>query len=184
MGVSPKSRGSMGWGLTALVCVATLATGCKVQTDLGAPCTLVRRDPADTDSSDGVNSIPILESEVTTGTADGLDYISFGATECEDLVCVRDKSFVSARDKGSPAEGYCSKPCEPSLVNQCPPANEADATDPVRQLNCRPLLLDEETLTALRERDPAKYKAYFGETTTPNFCARGNGADGSTDGGS
>lgn len=169
------------WAVWALA--LSSLSGCKVQTDLGAPCNLVRRDPADTDPSDGVNSIPILESEVSTGGAGARDYISFGATECEDLVCVRDRNFVGTRDQGSPAEGYCSRPCEPTLSEQCPPQNEADLTDPARALSCRSLLLDQESLDALRTSDPEKFKRIFGENTTPNFCARGDAAEGNTDGG-
>lgn len=180
MGVMRRNQ----WGVWAagFVALTTLA-GCRVQTDLGTPCTLVRRDPADTNEADGVNSIPILESEVSTGGADGRDYISFGATECEDLVCVRDAAFVGTRDPGSAAEGYCSRPCEPQLQNQCPPANESDQADPVKALGCRPMLLDQESLNTLRARDPEKYERYFGKTTTPNFCARGDApATNATDG--
>lgn len=176
MGFMRRNRGQFGLWAAAVVALTSLA-GCRVQTDLGTPCTLVRRDPADTNEADGINSIPILESEVTTGGPDGRDYISFGATECEDLVCVRDRDFKSTRDPGSAAEGYCSRACEPQLPNQCPAANEADESDPVKALGCRPMLLDQESLNALREKDPEKYEQYFGTTTTPNFCARGGEAE-------
>lgn len=173
MGVMRTKRGTVAVWAAGVLALSSLA-GCRAQTDLGAPCTLVRADPADTNPADGTNSIPILESEVTTGGTDGRDYISFGATECEDLVCVRDRNFVGTRDQGSGAEGYCSRPCEPILTNQCPPQNEADTRDEAKVLNCRSLLVDQDVLDALRTSDPDKYKRYFGETTTPNFCARGN----------
>jgi hypothetical protein len=44
---------------------------------------------------------------------------------------------------------------------------------------CRPLILDEATLAAIRQADPEKYQRYFGDTQSPYFCAKGTetGAD-------
>src|SRR5260370_15481570 len=48
--------------------------GCRVATDLGRPCTLVKKNP-----DGGSGSVGILESDLPPHK----DFISFGATQCE-----------------------------------------------------------------------------------------------------
>ena len=87
-----------------------------------------------------------------------LDILSFGATECSTKICVRDATFMdSSTDSDAFAQGYCSAACGPCGAG----------------LTCRALLLDEQTLAALKKADPERYKAVFGEATMANFCARG-----------
>ena len=96
-------------------------TGC-VKSDLGTECVLVRK--GDVDGGDAVAFL--TNADVSKGRV----YISYGATECEDLVCVRDENFPEdTANPGLPAKGYCSKLCVPqdgpTLNNNCPAANPA-----------------------------------------------------------
>jgi hypothetical protein len=170
------------WGWLAVAVLGTTELGCKKLNDLGSYCILVRRDPADTNPSDGISSIPVRQGELpqTTGpTSSQRDYISFGSTECEDLVCVRDSSFSEANESGLPvgpnfpAYGTCSSACSPSAQAGCQSADPAIDKDPRTHLSCRQLVLDDATLAHLRETDPVLYQQYFGTNTSPYFCARG-----------
>jgi hypothetical protein len=155
------------WAAFTLLLVAF--AGCPPATDLGKECTLVRRNPND----GGPPSIPITEAEIKGGR----DFISFGSTACEDSVCVRDSSYVRPANikDTDPALGYCSTSCTAQgSVTGCTPAVETD------RLSCRALILDEETLAAICQADPTICKRYFGDTTSPLFCARGGSADGGT----
>jgi hypothetical protein len=132
---------------------------------LGVPCNLVRRNP------DGGASLLIREGEIPDGGRT-VDFISFGATECEDLVCVRDGNVPFTGQPQAPAVGYCSRACVPGSSIGCPAKDSADDNNPAKKLTCRSLILDETTLALLRSTDPAKFHQYFGETTSPYFCAR------------
>ncbi len=146
--------------------IAGLLAGCDQRNDLGKPCVLVRKDPADTDPSDGYNHINILEGEVT----EGKDFISFGSVECEDYVCVRDKD--QRKDPRVPptasASGYCSRPCAPTSPAPCPPGGSIPAG---YGMTCRPLILDEETLSTICPVDPETCRRVFGDTRSPYYCA-------------
>lgn len=157
--------------VTALLLATLVLGGCPVATDLGKDCVLVRKDPADPKKS-----IAIKWSEITPGR----DFVSFSVVECEDLTCVRDGTKPRPADAkdSDPAVGYCSRACVKGSSIGCPAANSADDKDPDKRLSCRPLILDESTLQALRVADPALYKRVFGETTSPYFCARGGNPDG------
>lgn len=139
---------------------AIATTGCKPQTDTGTPCVLKRRLP---DGGTG----DILEKEVTAGK----DFVSFGAIECEDLVCVRDANTAGGTNPEGPASGFCSRPCVETSATSCDTGNNAIDDGPDR-FACRPLLLDTETLARLRQNDPEKYQRYFGDTQSPFFCAK------------
>ncbi len=161
--------------LPALLWIAA----CGVPTDLGRPCVLVKRAAATTLPDGGVVAAAdggtafITEGEIQAGK----DFISFGATECEDLVCVRDSTTerpANAKDT-DPANGYCSKPCAQGSTRSCPAADPAHDKNAALRLTCRPLLLDTETL-ALICQDKATCDRYFGGTTSPYFCARGTPA--------
>ena len=151
-------------GLLAIACVGLL-TGCRVDTDLGVECNLVRKDPADTNPDDGYNFLPILEGEVT----EGKDFISFGAVECEDYVCVRDKDFPKGSSPNVQAKGYCSRRCAPTSPQPCPGA-EANLP-PGKSMTCRALILDEQTLGTICHDDPTTCTRVFGDTRSPYLCA-------------
>ena len=148
--------------------VITLA-GCKVPSDLGQQCTMVGR------SADG-GRVDIRNNQIKVGA--NKDFISFGSVECENLVCVRDSDFPvpdGGFDPLGSAKGYCSNRCT-LAGDPCPSYRGEDDTDAKLRLICRPLLLDEDTLRLIcngNEQDKANCKIYFGNTTSPNFCARG-----------
>ena len=91
---------------TLLLGVPLFFNACRVATDLGLPCQLVKKNP-----DGGTTSVPILESDLPGGNK---DFISFGATECEDLVCVRDAKVPRTGVPGAAALGYCSRACVPN----------------------------------------------------------------------
>jgi hypothetical protein len=151
--------------LLTLFAAPIFTASCRVATDLGRPCNLVKKNP-----DGGSGSVPILESELPGADK---DFISFGATECEDLVCVRDAYVPRTGVATTPATGYCSRACVPNSSTGCPPANADDNKDPTKKLSCRALLLDEQTLGAICSTDPGTCQQ-LGDTRSPYFCARGN----------
>ncbi len=155
-------------GLIVVAAVAAIGmTGCRVNTGLGNECTLVRRDPTDTDTSDGVRSIPLTEAEIGAGK----DFISFGATDCEDFTCVRDQSDEPGAVPAAEARGFCSRSCLQNDPGSCLTGND-DIDNGPNPFVCRQLLLDEETLAAIRAADPDRYQAIFGDAQTAYYCAR------------
>ncbi|MGA9523402.1 MAG: adventurous gliding motility lipoprotein CglC [Myxococcaceae bacterium] len=157
---------SLRWTLFVGALACASVTGCAPRTDLGKECTLVRKDPNDLNPSDGISSIPIKESEIVVGK----DFISFGATECEDLVCVRDAN-APLGDPGADAKGKCSRPCVETNASSCATGDEKVDESADGKFVCRAMLLDTETLALIKEADPVTYKQYFGDTTSPFFCA-------------
>ncbi len=146
--------------LAALLSLALLAPGCPPAGDLGLPCTLVRKNP------DGGKPIPIKEGDIRAGR----DFVSFGATGCEDLTCVRDLTYPPKPDKpNDDATGYCSR--------QCAEGTTCQSADKNVVLNCRALILDSVTLQALCQDNPDKCRTYFGTVTSPYFCAQGSVID-------
>jgi len=160
-----------------VLAAAGLMASCKVPaSDVGKPCILVKRAPADA----GVTSVPVKESEVV----EGRDFISFGSTECDDYVCVRDKDTPKSTTPQVDAVGYCSKPCAPTNPLGCAIAPENQGV--ILRGTCRAMLLDEETLNTLCTADPNKCQQYFGSNRSPYFCARDTSTalpDGGADGG-
>lgn len=151
--------------LALFLSAALLATGCEVTTELGKPCVLVKRDPA-SNSTTGVQSIPVLEREI----APNQDFISFGSTDCEDLICVRDAEAPRNTDPNAAALGYCSQECVPNET-KCE-VTDTSVEEALRtRMACRSLILDEDSLEKLKQEDPATYRATFGETNSPYFCA-------------
>jgi hypothetical protein len=145
---------SRGVALLVACVTAVLVAGCPVDTDNGKECVLLKKGP-----NDG-GGVPITESEVTPGK----DFVSFGAPECADFVCVRAASAPKTGDPNATAYGRCSSRCA-SQDDKCP-----SAVSNVR-LDCRALILDEETLGRLCQQDPTKCERYFGGAQTPWFCA-------------
>src|SRR5687768_18575464 len=83
------------------------SAGCRVPSDLGSGCRMVKRDP----NVDG-GRLYIQNKEIKVGA--NKDFISFGSVDCENLVCVRDSLFPvpdGGFDPEAVAEGYCSNRC-------------------------------------------------------------------------
>ena len=159
------------WLFLSLLAALSLPSACRVNTDLGRSCQLVKKNP-----DGGSTSVPIVEADLPSANK---DFISFGATECEELVCVRDAYVPRTGVATAPATGYCSRSCVANSTIACPAANSADDTDPVRKLTCRALLLDEQTLGAICTNDPGTCQQ-LGDTRSPYFCARSNPDGGTT----
>ena len=147
--------------------VAGLA-GCPPQTDLNQPCTLVKS------SADG-GAVPLLNNEIPNTHT---DFISFGSTDCDNLVCVRDADLPRDGGPNDIAYGYCSQPCNPNGSSPCPSYDPNLDLNASTKLNCRPLLLDEQTLAAICNTDAGACQEFFANTNSPYFCARGQTPDG------
>jgi hypothetical protein len=130
----------------AALCLVTSAYSCGVPDGLGDSCILVKADPND---PDGLLSIPIKEGELT-GLTD-TDIISIGATECENLVCVR-AANTPLTDATADAKGFCSRVCVENNAEGCLTGDPAkDNNDPYA---CRSLLLDAETIALIQQQNP------------------------------
>lgn len=152
--------------LVLLLSTALLISGCEVTTELGKQCTLVKKPTAE-EAAQGIRNKPVLESEI----APNQDFISFGATDCEDLICVRDAQFPRSEDPNAPALGYCSHECVEGSTDECEVTGSDVGDDLKNRMGCRSLLLDRGTLERLKREDPVAYRRTFGETNSPYFCA-------------
>ena len=157
---APVPRTPSRWWLVLAGALALLGA-CRPATDLNKPCTLIRRNP------DGGKPLALLESDVQAQQGRNKDFIALGVVECEDLICVRDATFVSDAGSTGSAQGYCSASCEQGST--CPSFDPALDRGPLR-LNCRPLLLDSRSLGSLDAGD-------LGSVRDPYFCARGQTPD-------
>jgi hypothetical protein len=155
-------------GVALVLC--GLAAGSCQKTDLGyQPCyfTKVNKLP-----DGGKAVVRIKESEIT---AQGQDFISLAAVECDDFICVRD--FGTPRrdagtDGGDPdLSGYCTHACsnEGSTVGCESDQNQV----PGRPYTCRALLMDQESLRKLCVENPALCNGIVGNERSALFCARG-----------
>jgi hypothetical protein len=152
--------------LSLISAVAVFAAiGCTPPTNLNVVCTLVKKTP-----DGGSGSVFITEGDISANAS--RDVISFGAVECEDLVCVREGGAPLSGNAGQAATGWCSRPCLETQANACPSNDPALDKNPATAFSCRKLLLDEAALASLKTADPGAYKKYFGDTTSPFFCAR------------
>ncbi|WP_246357875.1 adventurous gliding motility lipoprotein CglC [Pyxidicoccus fallax] len=169
---------------TLLVSLALFMGGCEVSSEIGKPCTLVRKaTPAEAEANGGIGFVDILQKEIALNQ----DVISFGSIGCEDLICVRDADFPPTMvkdangndteeiDREAPAQGYCSKECvEGSTECEVKDTSGVLAGLPER-MSCRSLLLDQATLEALRASNETRYRETFGENNSPFFCAGATG---------
>lgn len=147
--------------LALLVSAVLLCGGCKVTSDIGKPCLLVKKGTT-SGSSD-----PVLEGDLTPGQ----DFISFGSLDCEDLVCVKDADMPTTTAPNGQVYGYCSKACVADTPNTCA-VTDSDADPTVKdRMSCRALLLDQKALDDLRRSDPVTYRSTFGDNNSPYFCA-------------
>ena len=159
----------------AILLSATLFA-CSTSTDLGQPCIMVKalKDGGVTD---------VLVGDLSSGK----DFVSFGATECADLVCVVDQAAASLqlsqaqRDAGlslsSPATGYCSFACVQGNNSTCSPQYNDLQNVPGLAMTCRELVLDPALIQEIC-KDPVKCEQYFGSNRASFFCARGAPTDG------
>jgi hypothetical protein len=155
--------------LVVLLSATLLATGCTVTTDLGKQCTLKKTVVTRDDSGNVISKevVDIVLGEV----AGGQDFIAFGVTECEDLICVREASTTGGPPTAK-ALGYCSRACiEGSDASACEVTDSTVTKDVKDRMTCRSLLLDTATLERLRAEDEKAYRQNFGETLSPYFCA-------------
>jgi len=145
--------------------LATTATGCSEESEIGKPCQLVKKPTAE-DAAAGARFSPVTLGELVAGQ----DFISFGATGCVSLICVNDKDADRSGEPDAPAFGYCSDACIPGSDSCSEVAGDAPEGLESR-ISCRSLLLDQETLDRLRLQDPDAYRSTFGENVNPFFCA-------------
>ena len=166
--------------LVLLAATALLCIGCKVDSDVGVPCVLVKKGP------DG-GTTPLKETDLTADQ----DFISFGSVECDRFVCVSDRAYAGTgpADAGTTTDGgtadggtadggaadlygYCSRPCVETQPAACE-VNNPLVTDPTlkTRMGCRPLLLDQEVLNQLKESNPQLYEQTFGDNASSHFCA-------------
>lgn len=157
--------------LALLVSAVLLCGGCKVTSDIGTPCLLVKKGT-------GTDTAPVVEEDLSPGQ----DFISFGSLDCEDLVCVKDadmplETVDTTNNAGKPVKqvkGYCSKACkDDSTLLQDPCAvTDPEAVASVKdRMSCRALLLDQTALDELRKNDPDRFHDIFGDNNSPFFCA-------------
>lgn len=157
-----------------LLVFATLFA-CTANTDLGQQCRMVKAVDG------GVTFVVVGDLSA------GKDFVSFGATECNDLVCVVDQQSaseqLSAAQRGagisldSPAVGYCSVACVQGNNSTCSPQVNDMQNVPGNAMTCRELVLDQALIAAICQ-DAAKCQEYFGSNRASFFCARGAPADG------
>jgi len=161
--------------LLLLVAAAITLTmmACKADTDLGKPgCHLLKAGP------DG-GAVDVIVAELSAGK----DFLSFGAVECEDLICVLDQDAVGAllaqatanpAVLSDPARGYCSHACAQGSTSGCTPQFQDLQQDPSLIMSCRALVLDNDTIAEIC-KDPVKCQEYFNNSRSAFFCARGDG---------
>ncbi len=156
--------------LVVVLSAALLSSGCEVASELGKPCGLVKAPTAEQREA-GILRAPVYESEVAANQ----DFISFGATDCEDLICVRDAESPRTVDPDNPdpqALGYCSKPCVQGSGASACEVTDTGVPEALRgRMTCRSLLLDQASLERLRAEDPDAYRNTFGDNNSPFFCA-------------
>lgn len=163
---TPLLRSALARTLGALVLIVpVLLTGCSEETEIGKPCQLVKK-PTPEDAARNLRFSPVLNSELV----EDQDFISFGASDCVDLVCVHDKDSPIVGDPSAPATGYCSQSCIPG-GDTCDAVSGEASDDLKGRMSCRSLLLDQATLDRLRQENPESYRSTFGENTNPFFCA-------------
>jgi hypothetical protein len=155
-------------GAAASVAVMAVSASCSVASQIGKPCTLVKGAP------DG-GTTPVLPGDITQpGTT---DIITFGASDCEDQVCVLDEEAVpaalAAAGTTGPITGYCTTSCAPGTSTCSQQYNNLQNTAGDK-MSCRALVLDSAALAALcGDGGSPALCAQLGGGSTPYYCARG-----------
>jgi hypothetical protein len=149
--------------LALLAAAALICGGCEVPSEVGKPCLMVKKSS----SADRKFDL-VLPSDIQLDQ----DFISFGAQDCEDLICVRNAGSKLELSEGGSVLGYCSKACLPESTTNACAVNHPEATAEVKStMSCRALLLDQKALDDLRLNNPSEYRSTFGENASPTFCA-------------
>ena len=152
--------------LAVFLAAVFMATGCKVETDLGKSCTMRRRATPEEEAASGDKAVTLTNADLDTAQ----DFISFAATECEELVCVRDVSSVEG-GPDQPAKGYCSDECILGSTDSCEVTDDSVKPELANRMTCRNLVLDQDALNILIQSDPAKWGPVFGSNRSASFCA-------------
>jgi hypothetical protein len=132
--------------------LSLLATACTVERDLGQTCKMTRPDP------DGGVALALEAERVSNPN---LDYISFGAAECDDQVCLRTSRSANPEHEQGTARGYCSAPC--IEASDCEP----DFTGKKGTMRCEQVLPD---LEQMKKDDPQAYEETFGAGASTRYC--------------
>jgi hypothetical protein len=126
---------------------------CKQDPDVGQPCGMSLTDAAGN---------PI---DVPTGQEGqycslvGADYFRTGATECDNLVCIRSATGVCATNSQMVnVRRYCSKAC----------VSDDECFKSQTGLVCRAVVLDAAFLASL---PPDVRQLYLGDVQSSNYCA-------------
>lgn len=164
------------------VCLAPLlllTAGTCAQTDIGAPCDL---PPAldltvagcTKDSRPEENPECFRELDLTSRDK---DFVAFGATSCDNLICVRSRCTLPDDTPDREAEcakllpttsptGICSAEC--ITDDDCRTGEGLEGT-----YACRSLVLEEDFLEDLRQSlSEEEYERYFGRIQSAKYCAR------------
>ncbi len=193
----PSRLSAAGSLFAAFGLVCLLSAGSCIDTDIGAPCLLIKSG-ADPTAADGACQ-PLLAA--VAGDADAItrlqrehpecfhpnledlrgsfdkDFVSFGATECENLTCVRPR--CSIRDgEGNAVQADCEKSelpkaeKDPNGICSGECITDQDCTSEEGSFVCRALVLDDAFLQQLRNAlTPEEYDQYFGRIQNAKFCA-------------
>jgi hypothetical protein len=137
---------------------------CSDTNDLGRTCNLVKKGP------DG-STVELTEKEaqealngLNTGDKGStllMDLVTLGATECEDLACIRDSRSEKGPLESPIAKGFCSMRCS-SEGSSC------KASDSKTKYVCRQLMLDPETWKEICDANPDNCI----DVSSTLFCAR------------
>ena len=150
MRARPKSQGAA----LALSWLAALAlAACKQDPDVGQPCGMTLVDAA----GSPIDVPAGQEGEYCSAVA--ADYFRTGATECDNLVCLRSATGLCASDPQKvQVRRYCSKPC----------VSDDDCFRSQTGLVCRSVVLDAAFLASLT---PEVRQRYLGDVQSSNYCA-------------
>ena len=151
------------WVACTAAAMSLLISACYVDDGLGDKCLLVKKDPSD---PTGKRALTIKESEIQA--LGNVDIISWGATECENMVCVRASNTpFSATPTTTDAVGFCSRACAENNPEACLTHDPSiDNNDP---FECRALALDPEELIRITQEHPELIPP---GVTSPFYCAK------------
>jgi hypothetical protein len=127
-------------GLILATLVGTLVAGCSEEPDVGQPCPL---------------PVTLADGSLADACNGKGDYLGEGATVCENLVCVLTGATSDICASRTP---ICSKPC----------VSDSDCFKKKTGLECRPVVLDEETMQTW---DPVLRQKYLSDIGFSNYCA-------------
>jgi hypothetical protein len=156
-----------------------LSAGSCAQTDIGAPCDVPLSAPDTNLPGCTADAKPSEEPQCFHPdlSSRDKDFVAFGATDCDNLVCVRSRcslpadapdreaACAKALPTASPT-GICSAEC---ITNDdCRTGEGLTGT-----YACRSLVLDQKFLEDLRQNlSPQEYEKYFGRIQSAKYCAR------------